>query len=137
MLPGHAYCAQLWLCVSLTLKVFTLRTSAAVSRASAFFCCGPTSAFKKVLTQTASQHTTIHVFCLHNTPRSQSGSEETNFWELTLNYKSKTALPPNLATYLVEVIFIIRETFKQKATCNRKENLQMQKTRCWQELSTR
>lgn len=51
--------------------------------------------------------------------------------------KSKTAVPPNLAAYLVEVIFIIRETFKQKATCNRTENQQMQKIRCWQELGTR
>lgn len=51
--------------------------------------------------------------------------------------KSKTAVSPNLAAYLVEVIFIIRETFKQKATCNRKVNQQMQKTRYWQELGTR
>lgn len=40
------------------------------------------------------------------------------------------------ANYLVKVIFVIRETFKQKATCNRKKNHQMQRTGCWQEPGT-
>lgn len=43
-------CTQLWFCVNLITKVFTLRISAVASGPSAFFCCYPTSALKKILT---------------------------------------------------------------------------------------
>lgn len=42
-----------------------------------------------------------------------------------LQIKPKMRCSPNLAAYLVEVIFIIREPLKEKATCTREGNKRM------------
>lgn len=105
------------LCINLAIK---LRTSAVPSCASALFSWDPTSALKKILPRTASKHTTVRA-CLQDTPRAACDVHETGRKKIFAGFKGKS-IPPHLAAYLVEVIFIIRETFEQKATCNRREN---------------